>query len=385
MSRVLAIVFVLTVFTGQNICMAQKHYDVLSFRNYNQSLTLSIAGKHHSNFLYLPNGDLDKKHSAKDLDLYLFQSQEYDDLLHLYFFPERIYSSKKLRFFQPDSKSQYYSPFVFVGSDPINYIDRDGNIGKPLVLYAENHLYMQKMDESIRDLQTEFKDAHYLPLSKFVNGEVGDLPEWNGNVYIDSHSSTDRGKEITLEQAEEAEELSVKPEVAMASFNDSQDVYETTIDARRLGNRLREFADERGVRVNNVFAGGCEGSAAAERIGQGYIEAGPRNVGSKLRTVGLKENRKALIVGKKLAAEENIYGVDRTRFYVIGKVRGYTPIDRLKRVEGKRVVESNLMAQNKDGTHEYLPYVEGDEVQEMANGRVPNSLQKYFKEFTFEY
>ena len=99
---------------------------------------------------------------------YLYQSQEYDEDFDLYF-SKQLYSVLNGRFLQPDPEAQFFSPYLYTKGDPINFADYDGNVAKPLVLYAEESRPSgaARMPAATEGLQSEI-DAYYYPLSDFT-------------------------------------------------------------------------------------------------------------------------------------------------------------------------------------------------------------------------
>lgn len=77
---------------------------------------------------YLPYGKL-MRSFEKDSDsgiLYRFTGQEWDIETDLYNYHARLYDPTIGRFYQPDPKAQYFSPYKYAGNAPISYVDPDG-------------------------------------------------------------------------------------------------------------------------------------------------------------------------------------------------------------------------------------------------------------------
>ena len=234
---------------------------------------------------------------------YFFQSQEYDEQLALYFFPQRIYDSKVKRFFQPDPLSQYFSPYLFVGADPVNIVDRDGLAGKPLVIHSWDHTASGKIDASFKDLQQQVGDAYYVPMTDIVNHTSAiELPEFNGNVYIDGHMGVgdyNQGS-IEMERADTPYELKTRRDnYRNIGYEEAKPHYRISIDAHDFGRELRDFANVKNIKVKNIVAGGCSGEAAAKGIGEGFTyQATKAAANQKLTTIGAKKGLKNLKSGR---------------------------------------------------------------------------------------
>lgn len=320
---------------------------------------------------------------------YGYQGQELENDLQLILFPYRLYDLQNCRFFQPDPKSQYISPYLFVGADPVNFIDIDGKEGKALVLYEE---YLDEhfgINESMYDLVETVNDAYYVPLSKFMNGEVGDLSEWNGNVFIKAHMSGDVTGEIEVENASKAEMLRSRANNVLRIDEPVFGKYRNYVDAEALGGTLRRFSESRGVPIKSIVAGGCEGGYSAERIGLGYMNEGERTVGRELQTMGLKPGRNAMLTGSHATSfGGKMKGMPKTRYQVrpqVAKVMGETEVEEF---ENGQEIETfdRYVGQLKNGFVFELNYIEGKEdLTNLVNGRLPNKLEPEMLKFNFKY
>ncbi|XP_044731289.1 uncharacterized protein LOC123294238 [Chrysoperla carnea] len=76
-------------------------------------------------FDYLPYGKLMRAFGDKTF-IYRYTGQEWDEETGLYNYHARLYDPSIGRFYQPDPKSQYFSPYVYAGNSPISTIDPDG-------------------------------------------------------------------------------------------------------------------------------------------------------------------------------------------------------------------------------------------------------------------
>ncbi|WP_372636956.1 RHS repeat-associated core domain-containing protein, partial [Fodinibius sp.] len=80
-----------------------------------------------SAYQYEPFGGLiDGEVSDTELLQYLFGGYEFDPETGLYNAGSRLYDPKLRRFYNIDPKHQYASPYVFVGNNPMNMVDPDG-------------------------------------------------------------------------------------------------------------------------------------------------------------------------------------------------------------------------------------------------------------------
>lgn len=278
------------------ILFGQEQTDHFSLRNYNSSELIKIGSDRVSTNVISAYGKLQSQIQTGTSGRYFFQGQEYDEVLGIYFFPARLYDANTLRFFQVDPKSQYHSSYLFVGADPVNIIDRNGEQGKPLFLYSEDHDLPGGLSEDIKSLKEAYPDAHFVPLSDVVNGDVMPLPEWNGNVFIDTHTGDAADAQLEVERGKNPYDFKTEDLVEDVLDDGST---RAGVSGDYLGERLRELANEKNVELKNVFVGGCEGSTAAERISEGFAssEAGPAK-GLKARFAGAKKGRLLLYEGK---------------------------------------------------------------------------------------
>lgn len=368
---------------------AQSNSDYHFIRSYRSNLSLSIIDDRFTAFTFSDYG----RSIQQRVDVsqrYLQCGQEYEPILQLMLFPYRVYSTREARFFQPDPKSQYSSPYSYVNGDPINFVDRDGKEGKPIILYGKNYKYQKGILTGTEDLLDELpeKDAYHVSLVDFVNGEVGDVSEWNGNVFIDSHMATEAGLEIELERGASYDDLMADASnVSYHQLADGQG-FASFVDAEDFGRSLRQFSESRGVPVSNVLAGGCEGSVAAERIGLGYSKAGARFHGRSLKTMGVKPERASLIIGPVATADNEYVGFGNTRFYTNPFGQDLHPTTHVYEFEdGMRgEVLADYSGLDENGNYFDYPFTEGkSNLLEMSEGRIPHPLKGEFETFRFEY
>lgn len=85
-------------------------------------------GLQTANVEYLPYGAIDQVNSSGTDDFRpKFISKEWDNNDSLYNFGDRFYDPNLGRFTTPDPSSQYLSPYLYTGDNPISYIDEDGD------------------------------------------------------------------------------------------------------------------------------------------------------------------------------------------------------------------------------------------------------------------
>lgn len=385
----------LSFFIAVNAALGQTFTDSWQVRTLNQSLVLQKNTQANSGYVFQSYGELSYNVNGEiELSKYLFHSQEYDQNLKLNFYPSRIYSAIEKRFFQPDPESQNFSSYLFVNADPVNNIDQDGNVSRPLVLYQEDHSLTSNVNESMADLMKSVPDAHYVPLSDFVSGRVGDLPEWNGNVFIKGHMWEEKGREIYVELAQDYSQIKTPSEI-LKSHKAADGLYENGIGAEDLGGMIRRFADERGVQVHNIVAGGCDGSVPAKRIGKGFKNAKKIWQRSKKRAfnvIGLKKNHQSLLIGSRSTEGNYFKELQTTRFYGLpdgfqefNDVEGEFPFAKMVGLKQAREMGVDGAGQTIYGPKETMPYVEGDELVGLMNGEVARQIQPLFDRIPMVY
>lgn len=257
----------------------QKYTDCFHLRNYQYSLAIELNDKTESGiYVFSDYGAQKSFASKKEGENYLYQSQEFDGDLGLSLFVSRMYSSLQKRFIQPDPKSQYASSYLFVGSDPVNIIDLDGNEGRPLVLYSEAS---GKLDFGFD--RNVVPHGHYYSISDLLDNKIpANLPEWDGNVYIQAHMVPGEHGQVEAQRARYYRDLKLKGgngsmrvenvpidlkvgEREVASFE-----WVARVDANKIGERLKEFSNNARTPLNNVVFAGCQGEDAAYYAGEGF-------------------------------------------------------------------------------------------------------------------
>ena len=365
---------------------AQNQNDFFNIQNFKSDVAITFNAQSQSSYILSDYGSINSA-VGSSMNNYIFQGQEFDKDLGLHFFPSRIYSARGKRFYQPDPKSQYHSSYLFVNADPVNRVDNNGNEGKPIVFYGEDHTWKTSMDESIKDLGDALdEDAYYVPLSDLLNGEVGDLPEWNGNVFIDAHMGLRPGAEIEVESAKSLGDLKTSSRNAQHLYSPKEGKFTSRIDAEGFGKSLRRFADERRVSVRNITSGGCQGGVAGERIGQGYANGGSRIRGETLTVKGAKTDRYCAFLGNRSTSDdEGSIGSEETRFYV-GSKDYHAKSEMVEDEFGDEVEKFDSVRMNTSKVEDIeAPYAKESELRDLVNGRVPKSVSHEFETFKFSY
>ncbi|MDR7666091.1 RHS repeat-associated core domain-containing protein [Methanosarcina sp. Z-7115] len=80
-------------------------------------------------FDYAPSGQMMRRQDVSSAQ-YLYTGQEYDTESGLYNYRARMYDPDMGRFYQTDPAGQYPSPYTYVGNDPVNYIDQNGELSQ---------------------------------------------------------------------------------------------------------------------------------------------------------------------------------------------------------------------------------------------------------------
>lgn len=364
---------------------AQIINNVYTISNYKHDACLSICKKHHSKLVLTAYGQPNLNSSSSlPCNSYTFQGQEYEKYLHAYLFPSRMYSPTQKRFFQTDSSNQYASPYSFVGADPVNIIDFDGNTGKPLILYQQDFKDEQKMAVGMWEMTEELPNAHYVPLSQFINGEVGDLPEWNGNVFIHAHMGLEKGREIHVEEGKDGRLFKTRSRFAKLNLIDEDGTKAVSFDAEELGRLLKRFSLERGIPIHNIVAGGCQGEVAANAISRG-IQANPLEKAKNRVTIsGLKEGNEMFYAGPVGASIDNIQGLSNARMYI-------KPYDANIKLETSESPEGINKFINYHGTTDIgktinFEYIQNEDLHKfIKEGRIPKTIKPQYTTFDTFY
>ena len=253
------------------IAKVQSQSDYHSIQNYRSDAVLVVNTQNYSSVFLSEYGSI-KIYTGPIFKNYLFQNQEYDTDLNLVLFPSRLYSPKEKRFFQPDPKSQYFSPYLFVGADPVNIVDKDGNEGKSLILHGV---------EDGKQIETGVSNesAYDYTLSDFIQHKIPDLPEWNGNVYVTAHMSgkgriiVETSKDLPSENllAEKGVIKKTLSSVGEGATNATSSI-NIALEGASFGERIKQFSVANKIRLKNVVMAGCEGEVAAKKAVSGFDE-----------------------------------------------------------------------------------------------------------------
>lgn len=363
---------IIVLFLSLPYVSAQKSEDVFLIRNYQQSSSIVLAKGTHSSFVTADHGNIVALRGRSDFR-YIYQGQERSISLQLILFPSRFYSINTKCFVHPDPKSQYHSPYLFVGADPINYVDRNGKQGKPLILYGLD----DKADEvgpakAVKIMEGKI-DAHYVSIPDFVNNKVADLPEWNGNVYIDSH--TNAKGEIVGERYKVRREFQTEEKAISRVSETEGGGIQAFVKNEAIGVRLNEMSEKTGTTVKNIVSGGCMGGKAAERVGDEYtyqqflLEKEP-----EVYSYGLREDNVAFHHNP-IPAE----GAEPETFLSV------FPEAKAKEMMMIRSVEGKMKAL--DGDFNPYPTADINDLRELVNGRIPGEFRSFMPKYvhTFAY
>lgn len=356
-----------------------------SIRSYNHSLAVSLGKNWASSYYtYLDYGGV--KQLLKLNQRYLYHGQELDVNLSVYFFPSRTYSFKKINFQQVDPASQFHSPYLFLGADPINHIDKDGNISKSLILYQEEHDFPHSMNPGTADL-VEATNAYYVPMSDLVQDRVPNLPEWNGNVFLKGHLGHTSQREILVEASRDKSLIKTGAEEGMqkAFYHPYFSSYLSVYDGEKMGRKLRQLSKKTGVHIKKVIAGGCEGNYAMDAIQYGFSEESKTlgKVGIKTKFYGLRDGSYVKYMGKRTFKSFKYDVFPKHMRYYLTPTKGEHAIPFIDKKDGTKVFKDfrtrRFLWFKKD------PYIEGKEVKQLVNGRIPSKIKSFFEKFTVAY
>ncbi|KAK4029996.1 hypothetical protein OUZ56_022954 [Daphnia magna] len=86
---------------------------------------------------YLPYGQLMRVYGSDPAAAiaYRYTGKEWDEETGLYNYHARLYDPDIGRFYQPDPRAQYFSPYKYVGNSPLSLVDPDGEFGLLLAFF----------------------------------------------------------------------------------------------------------------------------------------------------------------------------------------------------------------------------------------------------------
>lgn len=289
---------IIILISCMHLCAQTKYFNFF-IRNFQQNLCITLNDL-QSKYQYSDYGNLIKANDFNDLtNRYLFQSQEHSKDLGIHFFPYRNYDSTNKRFFSPDPKSQYFSPYLFVDSDPINIIDRDGKEGKPLILHAEDYTTaLQNHSTEVAALKAQFPDAHTYPLSHILNKEPIDLTGWNGRIFI--HTPIQKVRDVgefVVERSDLGDEALFKYKLGRVTPESSSLRSTSSINPETLGQRIRELGETR--QIESVALNSTESDLLVNRFKKGFFSKIKPSKGRKMgsfKLLSLKRNHTSLVL-----------------------------------------------------------------------------------------
>lgn len=351
--------------------------DVTFVRNYSNSLFFNVVDRgKYSSFIYGVYGTnflVDK--TVQPSFSYSFQAQERCRELGLVFFQSRLYSQTSKRFLQPDPASQYFSSYCFVGGDPVNYIDFDGNVAKPLFLYHyEKPEDAERLPAVVQGYQAEV-DAHYMSFADFINGKPLPAGEWNGNIFIEAH--TDNLGRLYSETYTKPELYKTDPGY-VTHVVERPGLYGVSVRHKDFARRISKLTKDTGVDLKNIVLGGCESDMAACYLNDQIVLANWENhLPSRFTTYGT------------LDGIEINYHSGEIDNRVLGGRAGYVPSRRRLQLGfsepykyGKRF---SFISDGSEysrifyrGTSREIPTLRGAELGDVVNARYPQAAPNHF-------
>lgn len=399
------LLFVLVcILIGENIVVqanntakkVEKAATIFFLRNVHNSQSVSVSMHRIKSYVFNVSGNIVSQNEInKDVSRYLYQGQESENNLNLYLFPSRVYSPNQKRFFQPDPKSQYASPYLYVGSDPVNYIDYNGKEGKRLFLYGENFVGDKNVLYSgMHDQMNLFqRDVYYVPLTDFLNEKPLCIPDWNGEVHIDAHMFAYDEKQIELVRSdtktpfEDKYTLGGKANMKYLEGKSGRVFQSASVDGRMVGHRLRELSIAKRVKVSNVFAAGCEGGEAAKRIAQGYVAGFENREGRNvLQAFGLKKDYYAFPTGYQSSTTFSAEGSKEFRLYMLRKDQSddkYLNYTRNKKTGAVRF--KSYQVRGAEGGREEAAFVDEEGIESLAKGEITREAEPFLDVYKVAY
>ena len=355
------------LFSVVNTVAGQDYFHI---RDHKHNLVVSQSISSTSTFVLSEYGIILRQlNRTQPNSSYMFQGQEFDLDLGLCYFPSRLYSAKSKRFFQPDPQSQYFSPYSYVNGDPINYLDNDGEQGKALFLYNREYQSPTPKKAQLEDLIDGVPDAYHYPITDVLNKEVASLPEWNGKVFLISHTNAG-SKHIELERgAKDPSGFYHGRGSQMASRKDGS--FSSRVEGRDLGRSLNELSIENNVEVKSIVLGSCESETAAESLAEGF-SAGSIEARAPFKVTGLRKGFVSTVRGPKTILEEYFGNVKATKSeYMIvkkGEAReNYLILDSNRKWKYQAQFYKKNNEQSPASVDDIIPSVGGDELDRFVN------------------
>jgi RHS repeat-associated protein len=129
---------------------ADALYFVLNDHEGSVRHVLDSTGSLVAGYEYLPFGGLARSYGANPtLMTYLYTGQEFDAETGLYNYRARLYDASLRRFYAPDPKRQFASPYIYVGDDPIMAIDPTGMYSIDTFFHDVGHFFTNTIVENV--------------------------------------------------------------------------------------------------------------------------------------------------------------------------------------------------------------------------------------------
>lgn len=315
MQRKIGLLHLVLVWMAMSLSAQETNHFIRSFNN---SLVQSFSSKKLEKIEFDDKSISEKKEVSKieshkyvfgafgglisvnnDENRYLYTGQEYDFEFKFNIFPSRIYIAKNKRFLQPDPANQYFSPYCYVNGDPVNYVDYDGNEGKPLILYKAETNYSGQMTNVIKDdFQAVVGEAHYMALPDFMNPSQSlVLPDWNGNVFLLGEQSP--AGSVVGESTLFYNRIHTRGLSNASTFRMEQDgAFHIGYDNNTISRRLSDAVEANRVQQLRIMNGASEGGATARSLAQQTHDLNSRRgIHVPVKSNGLKKGAFAHYLG----------------------------------------------------------------------------------------
>lgn len=110
---------------------------------------------------YLAYGEIMRSFGSASVEVnivYRYTGQEWDEETGLYNYHARLYDPSIGRFYQPDPKSQYFSPYKYAGNSPISLTDPDGEFAWLIFAIIGAYLGGSAANEDFNPINWDYKD-----------------------------------------------------------------------------------------------------------------------------------------------------------------------------------------------------------------------------------